>query len=47
MRTAAALLLAAILASCASYRAPEANCFNFLPSEEGCDFVPLGGPVVE
>lgn len=45
MRTAIVLLLAATVSACTSYRAPEANCFSLLPSEEGCDFAPLAGPV--
>ena len=44
------LLLAAlgVLASCAQYREPQANCFTFLASTAlvapDCNFTPLGTP---
>ena len=35
-----------VLASCAEYREPQANCFSFLaavvPVEPDCQFTPLG-----
>jgi len=43
-------LLAAlgVLASCAQYQEPQANCFTFLastaPFAPDCDFTPLGAP---
>jgi hypothetical protein len=47
MRIMALIVVAAALAGCASYQPVEANCFNFLPMEDGgdCTFTPLGGPV--
>ena len=42
--TALILAAAALLAGCASYQPVQANCFNFIPSESGCTFTPLGGP---
>ncbi len=43
------LLLAvlSLLAACAEYREPRANCFafaTFSPGDANCDFIPLGGP---
>ena len=44
------LLLAAlgVLASCAQYQEPQANCFTFLastaPVAPDCTFTPLGAP---
>ena len=47
MKIAALLILiSASLSACASYQPSQANCFNFLPVEDGgdCTFTPLGGP---
>ena len=45
MKIAALLILiAATLSACATYQPSQANCFNFIPSEDGCTFTPLGGP---
>ncbi len=49
-RNAKLVLFAALglLASCAQYREPQANCFTFLastaPVAPDCDFTPLGAP---
>ncbi|WP_156875011.1 hypothetical protein [Sulfitobacter alexandrii] len=49
-RNAKLLLLAAlgVLASCAQYQEPQANCFTFLastaPIAPDCTFTPLGAP---
>ncbi|MGR3436038.1 MAG: hypothetical protein ACU0CO_14290 [Shimia sp.] len=44
MKTALLLVAMAALGACTNYREPQANCFNFLPSEKGCTFTPLAGP---
>ena len=47
IRTLLLTLLVASLASCAQYREPRANCFNFAAVTEDsdpCDFHLLGGP---
>ena len=50
-RNAKLLFLAALglLASCAQYQEPQANCFTFLastaPIASDCTFTPLGAPV--
>lgn len=46
MRIAALFLIAATLSACTNYRPSQANCFNFLPAEDGgdCTFTALGGP---
>ncbi len=47
IRTLFLNLLVASLASCAQYREPRANCFNFAAATEDanpCDFHLLGGP---
>ena len=37
-----------VLASCAEYQEPQANCFTFLastaPAKPDCSFTPLGAP---
>lgn len=47
IRTLLLTLFVASLASCAQYREPRANCFNFAAAAEDaepCDFNLLGGP---
>lgn len=45
-RTLLALAVLGVLASCAQYQAPQANCFTFLaavaPVDPDCTFTPLG-----
>ena len=46
MKTVALLaLIAATLSACAGYQPVQANCFNFVASEDerGCTFTPIGG----
>ena len=44
-----ALAALGVLASCAQYQEPQANCFTFLastaPTTPDCTFTPLGAPV--
>lgn len=47
IRTLLLTLLVAALASCAQYREPRANCFNFaaaMDDPDPCDFHLLDGP---
>ncbi len=48
IRTLFLLTALGALASCAQYRAPQANCFTFLaavaPVAPDCTFTPLGAP---
>jgi hypothetical protein len=40
-----ALTTIGVLASCAQYQEPQANCFSFLPPKvPQCNFSPLGAP---
>ena len=43
-----ALAALGVLASCAQYQEPQANCFTFLasttPAAPDCSFTPLGAP---
>lgn len=45
-RTLIALAVLSMLASCAQYQEPQANCFTFLaavaPVDPNCTFTPLG-----
>jgi hypothetical protein len=45
-RTLLALAVLGVLASCAQYQEPQANCFTFLaavaPVDPDCTFTPLG-----
>ena len=48
IRTLFFLTALGVLASCAQYQEPQANCFTFLastaPTAPDCSFTPLGAP---
>ena len=47
MKKLTCVLLLCVIAGCANYQEPQANCFSFVsrgPATQDCDFNALGGP---